>query len=66
MVGKTSDLLLGLILVFWGIVTIFKRSYYSSKFMQTVDWGSGHTLIGSLMVGLGICLVYHTLGQTRK
>jgi len=61
MTGKTSNLWFGLVLILLGILTIRSKSFYSAQYMQTIDWGSGHKLIGSLMVGLGICLLVMTL-----
>jgi len=66
MANKVGSLWFGLVLVFWGFITIKRRTYFSSRNLQTVDWGPGHGLIGALMIALGICLVVDSLRRKQK
>jgi hypothetical protein len=56
-----GPVVLGVIMIIYGVCSIVQREYYSSKYDRYIDLGSYHGYIGIIAVMIGLIFLYTSI-----
>ena len=66
MFNFSIEKVVGILLIGWGIFSLFNKSYFSVKYGSYINLGENHMLIGIIEIIIGVFLLYKSTKRNGK